>query len=101
MNPGVVRLDQIMSKFLAFSEHRLQSLLLHFALRKANVIIDQLQLLMSAMSSSSKPITFAHFQKLTNQSTLNCTHVIEITKACNLMKARDSSFFFYVDRNVS
>ena len=35
-----------------------------------------------AMWNSKRPTKFAHFQKLSNQSTLNKAHVIEITKAC-------------------
>ena len=43
-----------------------------------------------AMWNSSKPIKFPHLWKSANQSTMNKTHVIEITKACEIafMKVR-------------
>ena len=55
----------------------------------------------SAMSNSSKQTKFSHLQKLANQSTLNDTHVIEITNTCivDLMKARHS-LIFHIQRNV-
>ena len=54
------------------------------------------------MSHSSKPIKFAHLQKLAEQSMLNDTHVIQIGKICTvvLMKAKNS-LVFDEDRNVS
>ena len=39
MNSGVVRLDQIMSLLLTMSKHRLQSLLLCFVLHMPNIIL--------------------------------------------------------------
>ena len=44
------------------------------------------------MSISSKPIKFAHFYKLANQSMMNAALVIKVTKACKVavMKARNS-----------
>ena len=44
------------------------------------------------MSISSKPIKFAHFYKLANQSMMNAAFVIKVTKACKVavMKARNS-----------
>ena len=58
------------------------------------IIIDQRKLLTifwSAFSNSSKPIKFAHLQKLANQLTLNKAHVIEIKVP----------WLFDVERNVS
>ena len=47
------------------------------------------------MLNSSKPIKFAHLQKLANQSSLNDAHVLEITKTCivALVKARNPLIF--------
>ena len=52
-------------------------------------------ILESAILNSSKPIRFAHLQKLANQLTLNGGHVIEITKVCTVtfMKARNCLVF--------
>ena len=43
------------------------------------------------MSDSSKPIKFAHLEKLTNQLTWNGAHALEIIKVCTVafMKARN------------
>ena len=38
MNPGVVILDQIISKLLTLGKHNLQFLLLHFVLHMLNII---------------------------------------------------------------
>ena len=55
------------------------------------------------MSNLCKPTKFAHLQKLANQSTLNGTHVIEITKACTvaLMKARNFLIFRCREKRVN
>ena len=43
------------------------------------------------MSDSSKPIKFAHLEKLTNQLTWNGAHALDIIKVCTVafMKARN------------
>ena len=55
------------------------------------------------MRNSSKPIKFAHYWKLANQSTLNKAHEIEITNACTVafMKARDSLVFLCREKRVN
>ena len=55
------------------------------------------------MSNSSKPVKFAHLQKLANQSMLNRTHVIEIAKACIVafMKAKNYSVVRYREKRVN
>ena len=55
------------------------------------------------MSNLCKPTKFAQLQKLANQSTLNGTHVIEITKACTvaLMKARNFLIFRCREKRVN
>ena len=51
-----------------------------------------------AMSNSSKPIKFPHFQKLANQAMLHRAHVIEMAKTSSvaLMKTRSSLSIKYI-----
>ena len=93
MNSGVVRLDQIMSILITMNKHRLQSLLLYFVLQMPNIIIDQRKLLTVIRSVLCKiQRNQSNLLTLANQSTLNKTHAIEMTKACIVpfMKARKS-----------
>ena len=56
----------------------------------------------SAVLNSSKQTKFSHLQKLANQSTLNGTHVIEITitRIADSMKVKHS-LIFHIQGNVS
>ena len=52
------------------------------------------------MSNLSKPIEFAHLQKLANHKKLNGAHMIEVTNACIavLTKARNSIIFWSIEK---
>ena len=54
----------------------------------------------NAMSNLSKPIEFAHLQKLANHKKLNGAHMIEVTNACIavLTKARNSIIFWSIEK---
>ena len=54
----------------------------------------------SAMSNLSKPIEFAHLQKLANHKKLNGAHMIEVTNECIavLTKARNSMIFWSIEK---
>ena len=85
--------------FIAHAEHNLIKLKLYNNLSaQAFNNISQ-----SSMWNSSKSIKFPHLWKLSNQSTLNKAHVIEITKACKVafMKARESFVVWYREERVN
>ena len=52
------------------------------------------------MSNLSKPIEFAHLQKLANHKKLNGAHMTEVTNACIavLTKARNSIIFWSIEK---
>ena len=54
----------------------------------------------NAMSNLSKPIEFAHLQKLANHKKLNGAHMTEVTNACIavLTKARNSIIFWSIEK---
>ena len=85
--------------FIAHAEHNLIKLKLYNNLSaQAFNNISQ-----SSMWNSSKSIKFPHLWKLSNQSTLNKAHVIEITKACKVafMKARESFVVQYREERIN
>ena len=54
----------------------------------------------NAMSNLSKPIEFAHLQKLANHKKLNGAHMTEVTNPCIavLTKARNSIIFWSIEK---